>query len=545
MNFDIKIAQNAKLKPIINVAKKLNIKEADLKLYGKYKAKISDSLEKKLRQKKDPSASSGQDGKLILVTAITPTPAGEGKTTTMIGLGQAFWKLGKKTVITMREPSMGPVFGLKGGAAGGGQAQVVPMENINLHFTGDIHAVTTAHNLLSSIIDNHLYQENKLNINPRKILWKRAIDMNDRSLREIKIGKGGKFNGVERDDGFIITAASEIMAVLCLAKDLSDLKKRLGKIIIGYNYTGNPITAKNLKANGAMTALLKDAIKPNLVQTMENTPVIMHGGPFGNIAHGCSSLRATKLGLKLADITLTEAGFGADLGAEKFFNIKCRIAKLKPDAVVLVATTRALKYNGIANLAKHIENLKKFRVPIVVALNHFSNDKTKDVDLIKKKCQELGVDFAVAKVWQDGGRGGVVLARKILKAINKPSQFKFLYNVNDSIESKINKITKEVYGADGVNFSAKAKKEIKGLEKLKMDKLPICLAKTQYSFSDNPKKLGVPKNFKINVREVKVSAGAGFIVAMAGNIMTMPGLPKKPAAEKIDIDKYGNIIGLS
>lgn len=536
MPTDIQIAQKARLKPIIEVAKKLNVSQKHLELYGPYKAKLLDSLEKEVRNKKD--------GRLILVTAITPTPAGEGKTTTMIGLGQAFWKLGKKAIVAMREPSLGPVFGMKGGAAGGGYSQVVPMEDINLHFTGDMHAVTTANNLLSALIDNHLFRGNKLKINPEKITWKRALDMNDRSLRQIKIGLGPKSNGVVRDDGFIITVASEIMAILCLSKNLSDLKKRLGKIIIGYNDKNKPITARDLKADGAMAAVLKDAIRPNLIQTLENTPVLMHGGPFANIAHGCNSIRATKLGLKLADICLTEAGFGADLGAEKFFNIKCRLAKLKPSAVVLVATVRALKYHGLANLEKHIENLKKFNVPIVVALNNFPTDTKKEIDFIENKCKKLGVEFAVSEVWAKGGGGGLDLAKKVLKAASKPSQFKFLYNLNDSIENKIKKIAQEIYGADGVKISAQAKKEIKRLKKLKLDKLPICVAKTQYSLSDDPKKPGAPKNFKINIREIKVSAGAGFIVAITGKIMTMPGLPKKPAAEKIDIGKNGKISGL-
>jgi len=536
MKTDIQIAQKAKLKPIQAVAKKLNINQKHLELYGQYKAKFLDSLEKEIKNKKD--------GKLILVTAITPTPAGEGKTTTMIGLGQAFWKLKQKTIIAMREPSLGPVFGMKGGAAGGGRAQVVPMEDINLHFTGDMHAVTTANNLLSALLDNHLHHGNKLKINPDKITWKRVLDMNDRSLRQIKIGLGPKTNGIVRDDGFVITVASEIMAILCLSKNLSDLKSRLGKIIVGYNAKNKPVTARDLKADGAMAAVLKDAIRPNLIQTLEGTPVLMHGGPFANIAHGCNSIRATKLGLKLADFCLTEAGFGADLGAEKFFNIKCWLAKLKPSAVVLVATARAVNYHGLANLEKHIVNLKKFNLPVVVALNHFSKDKKKEIDLIKNKCQELGAEFAISKVWEKGGSGGVELAKKVLKATSQPSRFKTLYNTNSPIENKIKKIAVEIYGADGVNYSVQAKKEIKRLEKLKMYKLPICIAKTQYSFSDDPKREGVPKNFKINIREIKISAGAGFIVAIAGKIMTMPGLPKKPAAEKIDISSYGKITGI-
>ena len=555
MNSDIQIAQSAKLKSITEIAGNLGLTEDDLELYGKYKAKISLSVLEKLKNK--------SDGKLVLVTAINPTPAGEGKTTTMVGLGQAMNKIGQKAIVAIREPSLGPVFGVKGGAAGGGMAQVVPMEDINLHFTGDMHAITSANNLLSALLDNHLQQGNILNIDPRQIAWKRCLDMNDRALRNIVVGLGGKPNGVPREDGFNITVASEVMAILCLSENLADLKNRLGKIIVAYNYNNEPITAKDLQADGAMAVLLKDALKPNLVQTLENTPAIMHGGPFANIAHGCNSVQATKLALKLADITITEAGFGADLGAEKFFDIKCRLANLKPDAVVLVATVRALKYNGgadlknaetqnfvslqrgIVNLEKHIENLKKFGVPAVVALNKFDSDTEEEINFIKNRCQELGAEFALSEVWAYGGDGGVALAKKVVETLeNKKSEFQVIYDVNDSIENKINKIATEIYGATGAQFLPKAKMQIKKLVELNLDKLPICMAKTQYSLSDNPALLGRPENFEITIREIKISAGAGFIVALAGDIMTMPGLPKHPAAMEIDLDEAGRVVGL-
>lgn len=555
MKSDIEIAQAAKIKPINEVAKAINIKEDDLEFYGKYKAKLSDSLWEKVKN--------NENGKLVLVTAVNPTPAGEGKTTTMVGLGQAMGKLGVKALIAIREPSMGPVFGIKGGAAGGGNAQVVPMEDINLHFTGDMHAITAANNLLSAIIDNHIQQGNILRIDPRQITWKRAMDMNDRSLRNIVVGLGGKSHGTPREDGFNITVASEVMAILCLAEDLNDLKERLSKIIIGYNYDNDPVTVKDLNTQGAMTALLKDAIKPNLVQTLENTPAIMHGGPFANIAHGCNSVRATKLGLKLANVVITEAGFGADLGAEKFFDIKCRLAKLKPDAVVLVVTTRALRYNGgmdkieantpnlgavkkgIVNLEKHIENLHKFHVPVVVALNHFVSDSDEEIEFIKARCRELGSDFEVSQVWEHGGDGGRALAEKVVNILeNHKSEFRVLYDENDSIEDKINTIAKEIYGASSVSFSARAKKDMKRIQDMNMDKLPICMAKTQYSLSDDQTKLGRPEGFEVTINELRLSAGAGFIVALAGDIMTMPGLPKKPASDEIDVDGSGKIIGL-
>lgn len=555
MNNDIKIAQAAKLKPISKIAEKINIKSDDLELYGNYKAKLKDSLWE--RVKNNP------DGKLVLVTAINPTPAGEGKSTTMVGLGQAMWQINKKAIIAIREPSLGPVFGIKGGAAGGGHAQVVPMEDINLHFTGDMHAITSANNLLSALLDNHLQFGNDLNIDTRQIKWKRCVDLNDRALRNVMVGLGGRLHGVPREDGFNISVASEIMAILCLADNLADLKKRLGRIIVAYTKDNQPITASDLKAEGAMATLLRDAIKPNLVQTLENTPAIMHGGPFANIAHGCNSLRATKLALKLAPIVLTEAGFGADLGAEKFFNIKCRLGGLKPDAVVLVATTRALRYNGgvdakkvdknnlnaikkgFINLEKHIKNLQKFKVPVVVTLNAFTTDSQEEIDYIKTASKKLGADFAVSNVWEKGGQGGVDLANKIVKTLkNKKSNFKVLYDELLSIPEKINIIAKEIYGANKVNFAPIALKEIKRLEALGLDKVPICMAKTQYSLSDDPKKLGCPKGFKITIREIKLSAGAGFIVALLGDIMTMPGLPRVPAAEEIDIDEKGKISGL-
>ena len=555
MKSDIQIAQEAVMKPIVQIAAQLGILEDDVELYGKYKAKLSDDLWKRVENK--------DNGKLILVTAINPTPAGEGKTTTTVGLGQAMNQLGKKAIVALREPSLGPCMGVKGGAAGGGYAQVVPMEDINLHFTGDIHAMSTAHNLLSAMLDNHLQHGNELQIDPRQIVWKRALDMNDRALRNTMVGLGGKIHGVPREDGFLITVASEVMAILCLSQDLQDLKERLGRIIIGYTYGGEPVTAKHLKADGAMAVLLKDAIKPNLVQTLENTPVLIHGGPFANIAHGCNSVRATKLALKLSDIVITEAGFGADLGAEKFFDIKCRKANLKPDAVVLVATVRALKYNGgipkaslgqedveavkkgFKNLEKHIENIHKYKVPVVVALNVFTSDTPSEIGYIQQQCEQMGCTFALSEVWEKGGVGGVELAQKVLDAMDTtPSNFQVLYDEQDSIVSKIETIATEIYGASKVNFSPRAKKEIQQLEKMKLDKLPICIAKNQYSLSDDPSKLGRPEGFEVTVKELRISAGAGFIVALTGDIMTMPGLPKRPAAENIDIDENGKIIGL-
>jgi formate--tetrahydrofolate ligase len=555
MKTDIQIAQEAVMKPITELASELNIDVDDLELYGKYKAKLSDSLADKLKGK--------ENGKLVLVTAINPTPAGEGKTTTSVGLGQALCKLNKKAIVALREPSLGPCMGVKGGAAGGGYAQVVPMEDINLHFTGDIHAISAAHNLLSAMIDNHIQQGNELQIDPRQILWKRALDMNDRALRNIVVGLGGKPHGMPREDGYMITVASEVMAILCLSENLMDLKKRLGKIIIGYNFNGDPVTAEDLKANGAMAVLLKDAIKPNLVQTLENTPVLIHGGPFANIAHGCNSIRATKLALKLSDIVVTEAGFGADLGAEKFFDIKCRFGGLKPDAVVLVATVRALKYNGgiaknelnteslealkkgFENLEKHIENIQQYNVPIVVTLNSFVTDSQRETSYIKEKCEGMGCAFAISKVWEKGGEGGLELAEKVLETLEiRPSEFKVLYDTNASITEKIEIIAKNIYGAKGVLFTSKAKKDMDKIKEMNLDKIPICIAKNQYSLSDDPSLLGRPKDFEITVRELKVSAGAGFIVALTGEVMTMPGLPKKPAAINIDINDKGQIIGL-
>ncbi len=552
---DIQIAQSCKMEPIVEIAHKLEISEDELEFYGKYKAKLSNELWKRLKDKKD--------GKLVLVTAINPTPAGEGKTTTTVGLGQAMSKIGKKALIALREPSLGPVMGVKGGAAGGGYSQVVPMEDINLHFTGDMHALTAANNLLSAAIDNHIHQGNSLNIDVRQIVWKRAMDMNDRALRSAIVGLGGKANGMPREDGFQITVASEVMAILCLSMDLMDLKERLGKIIIGYNYEGNPVTAKDLKVNGAMTLLLKDAIKPNLVQTLENTPAIMHGGPFANIAHGCNSIMATKIALKLADYCITEAGFGADLGAEKFFDIKCRMAGLKPDAVVLVATIRALKYNGgikkedlglenisalksgFVNLQKHIENIKKFGLPVMVAINHFDSDTLEEIEYVKNSCNNMDVEVAFSQVFSKGGEGGRELAEKLISLLNTTeSDFKPIYDINLPIKEKIETIAKEIYGAKAVIYSAQADKTIKKIENMGLDKLPICMAKTQYSLSDNPSFLGRPKDFDITVKELKISAGAGFIIALTGDIMTMPGLPKVPAAEKIDIDSSGVIQGL-
>ncbi len=552
---DIEIAQKAKCLPVTEIAKKLSIDQDDLEFYGKYKAKLPLSLVDKYSDR--------PDGKLILVTAINPTPAGEGKTTVTVGLGEAMNKIEKNAVIALREPSMGPVFGIKGGAAGGGYAQVIPMEDINLHFTGDMHAITSANNLLCAIIDNHIQQGNELSIDPRRILLKRCLDMNDRALRNVIIGLGGKVNGVPREDGFMITVASEVMAILCLASDIDDLKIRLGKILVAYSYDGKPIYAKDLKAVGAMAALLKDAIKPNLVQTLENTPALMHGGPFANIAHGCNSVTATKLGLKLADYCITEAGFGADLGAEKFLDIKCRYAGLKPSCVVIVATIRALKYNGgvaksdlkyentealkkgIVNLQTHIENMKKYGVPVVVAINRFNTDTDDEIKIIEDFCEEHDVLVSLTEVFANGGDGGVDLAKKVVKTIEeKPSQFKPLYDEKLPIKEKLEIIAREIYRADGVNYTKAAEKAIAEIEALGKDKLPVCVAKTQYSLSDDPTKLGKPENFTITVRDVRLSAGAGFIVALTGDIMTMPGLPKQPAAYNIDVDTDGNIKGL-
>ncbi len=555
MKTDIQIAQEATMLPIKDVAASIGIKEDDLELYGKYKAKISDELIN--RTKKNP------DGKLILVTAINPTPAGEGKTTTSVGLGEAFGRLGKKALIALREPSLGPCFGIKGGAAGGGYAQVVPMEDLNLHFTGDFHAITSANNLLAALLDNHIQQGNELGIDPRQIVWKRCMDMNDRVLRNIVVGLGSKMDGMVREDHFVITVASEIMAILCLADDMADLKKRLGRIIVAYTFAGKPVTADDLQATGSMAALLKDALKPNLIQTLEHTPAIVHGGPFANIAHGCNSVRATKTALKLADYVITEAGFGADLGAEKFFDIKCRMAGLKPDAVVLVATIRALKYNGgvpkdelssenldalkagIVNLEKHIENLHKFGVPVVVTLNSFVTDTKAETDFVEQFCKERGCEFALSEVWEKGGEGGIDLANKVLETIeHKESNFKVLYDDSLSLKEKIETVAKEIYGADGVTYSPAAERELKRITDLGMGDFPVCMAKTQYSLSDDAKKLGRPSGFKINVREVYASAGAGFVVAVNGSIMTMPGLSKKPAAYGIDVDDNGVITGL-
>ena len=555
MKTDIQIAQEATMLPIKDVAAAIGIKEDDLELYGKYKAKISDELIN--RTKKNP------DGKLILVTAINPTPAGEGKTTTRVGLGEAFGRLGKKALIALREPSLGPCFGIKGGAAGGGYAQVVPMEDLNLHFTGDFHAITSANNLLAALLDNHIQQGNELGIDPRQIVWKRCMDMNDRVLRNIVVGLGSKMDGMVREDHFVITVASEIMAILCLADDMADLKKRLGRIIVAYTFDGKPVTADDLQATGSMAALLKDALKPNLIQTLEHTPAIVHGGPFANIAHGCNSVRATKTALKLADYVITEAGFGADLGAEKFFDIKCRMAGLKPDAVVLVATIRALKYNGgvpkdelssenldalkagIVNLEKHIENLHKFGVPVVVTLNSFVTDTKAETDFVEQFCKERGCEFALSEVWEKGGEGGIDLANKVLETIeHKESNFKVLYDDSLSLKEKIETVAKEIYGADGVTYSPAAERELKRITDLGMGDFPVCMAKTQYSLSDDAKKLGRPSGFKINVREVYASAGAGFVVAVNGSIMTMPGLSKKPAAYGIDVDDNGVITGL-
>ena len=555
MPTDIEIAQQCSMKPITQIASGLGINADELELYGKYKAKLTPQLWDRIKDR--------SDGKLVLVTAINPTPAGEGKTTTTIGLGQALSAIGERAIIALREPSLGPVMGIKGGAAGGGYSQVVPMEDINLHFTGDMHAITAANNLLSATIDNHIQQGNSLSIDPRQIAWKRAMDMNDRALRNIVVGLGGKINGTPREDGFVITVASEVMAILCLASDITDLKERLGRIIIGYTYSGAPVTASQIKVEGAMTLLLKDAIKPNLIQTIENTPALMHGGPFANIAHGCNSVNATKLGLKLADYVITEAGFGADLGAEKFFDIKCRYAGFKPDAVVLVATIRALKYNGgvhkenlkqedlaalklgFSNLEKHMENLNKYGVPVLVAINHFDTDTQAEVEYVRSRCSNSNADVAFSQVFAKGGEGGKELAEKLVSMIKStPSQFRLLYDVKASVKEKIEKIAKEIYGAGDVLYSPLADKAIKKLEEMGLGGLPICIAKTQYSLSDNPKLLGRPENFEITVREIKVSAGAGFVIALTGDIMTMPGLPKVPSAERIDIDENGTITGL-
>lgn len=542
---DIEIAQQAKLLPVKEIAAKLDIKENELEPYGHYKAKLSGELMDRLKDK--------PDGKLILVTAINPTPAGEGKTTTTAGLGEAMSKIGKNAIIALREPSLGPVFGIKGGAAGGGYAQVLPMEDINLHFTGDMHAITAANNLCCAMLDNHMQQGNELSIDPRRILIKRCLDMNDRALRNVIVGLGGKVNGVPREDHFIITVASEVMAILCLADDIDDLKKRLGNILVAYNYNGDPVYARDLKADGAMTVLLKDAIKPNLVQTLEGTPAVMHGGPFANIAHGCNSVRATKLALKLADYCITEAGFGSDLGAEKFLDIKCRFAGLKPNAIVLVATARALKYNagidktkcaetnldalkkGIVNLGVHIENMRKYNVPVVVAINRFLTDSKEELKFIEEYCKEKGADFALSDVFANGGNGGVELAKKVVEAVEKPSDFKPIYSLDLTVEEKIEAIAKNIYGAKDVAYTTQALKALKEVKSLGADKLPVCIAKTQYSLSDNPALLGAPKDFTITVRNVSLSNGAGFVVVYTGDIMTMPGLPKVPAAEKVDI----------
>lgn len=555
MKTDIQIAQEATLQPIKEVAATIGIEEEDLELYGKYKAKISDELI--ARSHNNP------DGKLILVTAINPTPAGEGKTTVTVGLGQAFAKLGKKAMIALREPSLGPCFGIKGGAAGGGYSQVVPMEDLNLHFTGDFHAITSANNLLAALLDNHIQQGNELGIDPRQVVWKRCEDMNDRNLRNVVIGLGNKMDGMVREDHFVITVASEIMAILCLSDNLKDLKERLGRIIVAYNFKGDPVTAEELHATGAMAALLKDAIKPNMIQTLEHTPALVHGGPFANIAHGCNSVRATKTALKLADITITEAGFGADLGAEKFFDIKCRQAGLKPDAVVLVATVRALKYNGgvaksdlgeenlealargIVNLEKHIENIQKYDVPVIVTLNSFVTDTDAENEYIRKFCEERGCEFALSEVWEKGGEGGIALAEKVLETLEtKESHFHPLYEDDMSLKAKIETIAREIYGARGVIYEPAAEKQLAKIEGMGFGKLPVCMAKNQYSLSDDAKKLGRPTDFDIHIREVYVSAGAGFVVALTGAIMTMPGLPKVPAANSIDVTDEGNIIGL-
>ncbi len=555
MKTDIEIAQEAQMLPITEVVEEIGLTADDLELYGKYKAKISNEYLKKIEGNKK--------GKLILVTAINPTPAGEGKTTTSVGLGQAFGKLGKKAVIALREPSLGPCFGIKGGAAGGGYAQVVPMEDLNLHFTGDFHAITSANNLLAALLDNHIQQGNALRIDTRQIVWKRCLDMNDRVLRNVVVGLGNKTDGFVREDHFVITVASEIMAILCLATDLEDLKERLGKIIVAYDLDGKPVTAKDLQAVGAMAALLKDAILPNVIQTLEHTPALVHGGPFANIAHGCNSVRATTAALSMADYIVTEAGFGADLGAEKFFDIKCRQAGLSPDAVVLVATIRALKYNGgvpkaelsaenvealekgIVNLEKHIENLQKYKVPVVVTLNSFVTDSEAEIAFVKQFCEERGCEFAISEVWEKGGEGGIALAEKVLKTLEeKESHFELLYPSELPLTEKIETVAKEIYGAKGVNYTAAAKKQLAKLTELGFGDLPVCMAKTQYSLSDDPALLGRPKDFDITVREAYVSAGAGFVVVLTGAVMTMPGLPKQPAAFGIDVDESGKITGL-
>ena len=555
MKTDIQIAQEAQMAHIKDVAATVGIEEEELEFYGKYKAKLSDDVWEKVKDK--------PNGKLVLVTAINPTPAGEGKTTTTVGLGQALAKLDKKAIIALREPSLGPCFGIKGGAAGGGYAQVVPMEDLNLHFTGDFHAITSANNLLAALLDNHIQQGNELQIDPRQVVWKRCLDMNDRNLRNIVVGLGSKMDGMVREDHFVITVASEIMAILCLADDIHDLRRRLGRIIVAYNFNGDPVTAEDLKATGAMTALLKDAIKPNLIQTLEHTGALVHGGPFANIAHGCNSVRATKMALKLSDITVTEAGFGADLGAEKFFDIKCRKAGLKPDAVVLVATVRALKYNGgvakadlseenlealkkgIVNLEKHIENIQKYDIPVVVTLNSFVTDTKAENEFIRQFCQEKGCEFALSEVWEKGGEGGIALANKVLDTLeNKESHFHTLYEDELSLEEKIETISKEIYGARGVIYEPAAKKQLAKIASMGFGNLPVCMAKNQYSLSDDAKKLGRPTDFDIHIREVYVSAGAGFVVALTGAVMTMPGLPKVPAANGIDVSEEGNIVGL-
>jgi len=555
MKTDIQIAQEAVMKPIKEVAASIGIQEDDLELYGKYKAKLSDELWEAVKDR--------PDGKLVLVTAINPTPAGEGKTTTSVGLGQAMAKLNKKALIALREPSLGPCFGIKGGAAGGGYAQVVPMEDLNLHFTGDFHAITSANNLLAALLDNHIQQGNVLQIDPRQVVWKRCLDMNDRVLRNIVVGLGNKMDGIVREDHFVITVASEIMAILCLADDIKDLKRRLGKIVVAYNFAGEPVTADDLQATGAMTALLKDAIKPNLIQTLEHTPALVHGGPFANIAHGCNSIRATKMALKLSDIAITEAGFGADLGAEKFMDIKCRMGNLKPDAVVIVATVRALKYNGgvakkdlneenlealkkgIVNLEKHIENVQKFGVPVVVTLNSFVTDTDAENEFIRQFCEERNCEFALSEVWEKGGEGGIALAEKVLNTLEtKESHFHTLYENSLSLKEKIETISKEIYGADGVEYTPAAEKQLAKITELGYGELPICMAKNQYSLSDDATLLGRPEHFKIHIREVYVNAGAGFVVALTGAVMTMPGLPKVPAANGIDVNEEGTITGL-
>lgn len=554
MKSDIQIAQEAKMRPILEVAEQLGLGEEDLELYGKYKAKISPRVWERIKDR--------EDGKLILVTAINPTPAGEGKSTTTVGLGQALSQAGEKVCICLREPSLGPVFGVKGGAAGGGYSQVVPMEDINLHFTGDLHAITTANNLLSAVIDNHIHQGNSLRIDVRRVLWKRVLDMNDRALRNIVVGLGGKVNGMPREDNFMISVASEIMAILCLATDLNDLKERVGDIVVAFDLGGQPVRARDLKVEGAITLLLKDAIKPNLVQTLENVPAFIHGGPFANIAHGCNSIMATQYALKLADYVVTEAGFGADLGAEKFFNIKCRYGNLKPDGVVLVATIRALKMHGgcpkdqldqpnteslgrgLANLEKQIENIHKFGLPVVVAINKFLSDTPEEIRLIREKCGKLGVEVALCEVWEKGGKGGMELAQKVIRMTQQESDFKLLYDRHLTIKEKIEIIVKEIYGGLGAEYTKKAENAIRQLEEQGLGKLPICMAKTQYSLSDDPKKLGRPKDFMITISDAKISTGAGFVVILTGDIMTMPGLPRIPSAERMDIDREGRIVGL-